>query len=234
MTNMFSISDCDTEFGNALVIERDKQDFNVLAGVFIPSNLNSLKDKLSSRATVFRLDITKQEDINAAFELVKEKTKVLHVLVNNSVVDLISPPGMSAYCASNHAFESSSDCLRREMFLWGLRVSIIEPGCLRTLIIEGHHRLITRFMEWIIMLTPFINNAEDPMKMVQALQHAVMNTKPCIRYRPDLQAKLFFYPIFMLPVWLFDLPALKLVSSSLLSVGVKNQIQASRIEIIPF
>ncbi|CAF3762958.1 unnamed protein product [Rotaria sp. Silwood1] len=84
MTNMFSISDCDTEFGNALVIERDKQDFNVLAGVFIPSNLNSLKDKLSSRATVFRLDITKQEDINAAFELVKEKTKVLHVLVNNS------------------------------------------------------------------------------------------------------------------------------------------------------
>ncbi|CAF1233881.1 unnamed protein product [Rotaria sp. Silwood1] len=94
--------------------------------------------------------------------------------------------------------------------------------------------VVNDIIEKSMTRSPFINNAEDPMKMVQALQHAVMNTKPCIRYRPDLQAKLFFYPIFMLPVWLFDLLALKLVSSSLLSVGVKNQIQASRIEIIPF
>ena len=45
---------------------------------------------------------------------------------------------MSAYCASKYALESFSDCLRREMFPWGLRVSIIEPGFMRTPIIEGH------------------------------------------------------------------------------------------------
>ncbi|CAF4534054.1 unnamed protein product, partial [Rotaria magnacalcarata] len=38
----------------------------------------------SSRATVFRLDITKEEDIEAAFQLVKQKTQVLHALVNNA------------------------------------------------------------------------------------------------------------------------------------------------------
>ncbi|CAF5141022.1 unnamed protein product, partial [Rotaria sp. Silwood1] len=166
------ISGCDTGFGHGLALELDKQGFNVLAGVYLPENVDSLKTKLSSKATVFRLDITKQQDINDAFELVKEKTNVLHALVNNagigaggfidwitlesmhkimnvnffghvamtkkflplliakrdcrvinicSVMGFITPPCMSAYCASKYAFESFSDCLRREMTPWGLR-----------------------------------------------------------------------------------------------------------------
>ncbi|CAF2070091.1 unnamed protein product [Rotaria magnacalcarata] len=290
------ISGCDTGFGNGLAIELDKQGFHVLAGVFIPSSVNLLKDKLSSRATVFRLDITKEEDINAVYELVKEKTKVLHALVNNagvgtggyidwitlehmhrimdvnffghvamtkkflplliakrdsrivnitSVMGLITPPGLSAYCASKHAFESFSDFLRREMFPWDLRVSIIEPGCLRTPIIQGQDRLIQDLWNGIsddirsrwgddfvndligksVTNNLFIKHADDPMKVVRALRHAVMNTKPRVRYQPDLYAKFFFYPASMLPAWLFDLLALKLVGPSLLPAGVKNQIQ---------
>ncbi|CAF4808158.1 unnamed protein product, partial [Rotaria sp. Silwood2] len=71
------ISGCDTGFGHGLAIELDKQGFNVLAGVFVPDNVTSLKEKLSKKATVFRLDITKQEDIDAALELVHEKAEVL-------------------------------------------------------------------------------------------------------------------------------------------------------------
>ncbi|CAF5185893.1 unnamed protein product, partial [Rotaria sp. Silwood1] len=78
------ISGCDSGFGNGLAIELDKQGFNVLAGVLLPDNVASLKEKLSSKATVFLLDITKQEDIDSAFELVNKKTKVLHGLVNNA------------------------------------------------------------------------------------------------------------------------------------------------------
>jgi NAD(P)-dependent dehydrogenase (short-subunit alcohol dehydrogenase family) len=187
------ISGCDTGFGHGLAIELDKQGFNVLAGVYLPDSIVTLTNKLSSKATVFRLDITKQEDIDAAFELVKEKTNTLHALVNNagigaggyidwitlefmhkimdvnffghvlmtkkfmplliakrdsrvvnicSVMGFVTPPGLSAYCASKYAFESFSDCLRREMFPWGLRVCIIEPGCLRTPMLQGHDRLI--------------------------------------------------------------------------------------------
>ncbi|CAF1405125.1 unnamed protein product [Rotaria magnacalcarata] len=61
------ISGCDTGFGHGLAIEIDKQGFNVLAGVFSPENISSLQKELSSRATVFRLDITKQEDIDTTF-----------------------------------------------------------------------------------------------------------------------------------------------------------------------
>jgi hypothetical protein len=65
------ITGCDTGFGRRLAIELDKQGFNVLAGVLIPTNVTAFKEKLSSKATVFQLDITKQEDIDAAYDLVK-------------------------------------------------------------------------------------------------------------------------------------------------------------------
>jgi NAD(P)-dependent dehydrogenase (short-subunit alcohol dehydrogenase family) len=290
------ISGCDTGFGHGLAIELDKQGFHVLAGVLLHDNVTSLKNELSPKATVFRLDITKQEDIDAAFQLVKEKTNTLHALVNNagigaggyidwitlefmhkiidvnffgqvamtkkclplliakrdsrvvnicSVMGLITSPGMSAYCASKYAFESFSDCLRREMYPWGLRVSIIEPGWLRTPIIQGHDRLIRELwnglpsdirqrwgedflndcIEKSVTKSPFINNAEDPMKVVRALQHAVMNTKPRIRYRPDWQGKLIFYPASMLPAWLTDLIIFKLSCPSIPPAGVSNQIK---------
>jgi NAD(P)-dependent dehydrogenase (short-subunit alcohol dehydrogenase family) len=290
------ISGCDSGFGHGLAIELDKQGFNVLAGVFTENSVTSLKNELSPNATVFRLDITKQEDIDATFDLVNGKTNTLHALVNNagigyggyidwtsmeamrkimdvnyfghvamtkkllpllitkrdsrvinicSVMGFITPPGMSAYCASKYAFESFSDCLRREMFPWGLRVSIIEPGWLRTPIIQGHDRLLRELwdglssdirnrwgedffndlVETAVTNSPFIKNAEDPMKVVRALQHAVINTEPRIRYRPDWQGKLIFYPASMIPAWLTDLIMFKLSGPSIFPAGVNNQIK---------
>jgi NAD(P)-dependent dehydrogenase (short-subunit alcohol dehydrogenase family) len=290
------ISGCDTGFGHGLAIELDKQGFNVLAGVYLPDSIVTLTNKLSSKATVFRLDITKQEDIDAAFELVKGKTNTLHALVNNagigaggyidwitlefmhkimdvnffgqvamtkkflpllimkrdsrvvnicSVMGFITPPGMSAYCASKHAFESFSDCLRREMFPWGLRVCIIEPGWLRTPIIQGHDRLLRELWNGLssdvrnrwgeefvnelikksVTDSPFIKNAEDPMKIVRALEHAVMNSEPCIRYQPDLQGKFIFYPLSLIPAWITDLLMIKLGCPSFPPAGVSNQIK---------
>ena len=76
------ISGCDTGFGNALAIELDKQGFNVLAGVYDPKNKDSLTNTLSSRATVFQLDVTRQEDIDAAFEMISKKRKYfMHLLI---------------------------------------------------------------------------------------------------------------------------------------------------------
>ena len=290
------ITGCDSGFGNGLAIELDKQGFNVLAGVLLPDSITSLKSKLSPKATVFQLDITKQEDIDAAYGLVKDKTNTLYALVNNagigaggyidwtsiefmrrimdvnffgqvamikkfipllivkrdsrvvnicSIMGFTSPPGMSAYCASKHAFESFSDCLRREMFPWGLRVSIIEPGWLRTPIIQGHDRLLrelwsrlpsdtqnrwgdqflNELIEQSVTNSPFIKYAEDPMKVVRALQHAVMNTEPRIRYLPDLQGSFLFYPLSLIPAWLVDKLFIKLGTPSIPPSGMNNQIK---------
>ncbi|CAF1345099.1 unnamed protein product [Rotaria sp. Silwood1] len=287
------ISGCDTGFGHGLAIELDKQGFNVLAGVLRPDNVISLKEKLSSRATVFRLDITNKEDIDAAFKLVNEKIKVLHALVNNagigvgghidwtsmevmrevmdvnyfghvamtkrflpllivkrdsrvvnicSVAGYLALPSMSAYCASKYALESFSDCLRREMVPWSLRVSIIEPGFMRTPIIKGDGKSFADFWSQLsndvqerwgenflktgfntIKDSPFLKHAEDPTKVVQALQHAVMNTVPHIRYRPGWQSSLIFFPVSNLPAWIVDWLLSKLDQSTDVPASVNKQ-----------
>jgi NAD(P)-dependent dehydrogenase (short-subunit alcohol dehydrogenase family) len=287
------ISGCDTGFGHELAIELDKQGFNVLAGVFVLDNVISLKNKLSPKATVFRLDITKQDDIDAVYDLVKDKTNTLYSLTNNagigeggnvdctsmevmrkvmdvnffghvamtkkflpllitkrdsrvinicSVAGYLAAPGMSAYCASKFALESFSDCLRREMFPWGLRMSIIEPGFMRTPIIEGIKKPFSEF--WAALPSDVqerwgekfleerhkkaqdtIKIAEDPIKVVRALQHAVMNTAPHIRYRPGWQSGIVMFPISMLPAWITDWLLINLDKSTILPASVAKQLQ---------
>jgi NAD(P)-dependent dehydrogenase (short-subunit alcohol dehydrogenase family) len=268
------ISGCDTGFGHGLAIELDKQGFNVLAGVYNPVNVQVLSSLLSSRATVFPLDVTSQESIDAAFTLVNEKTDVLHALVNNagigaggyidwisidfirkmmdvnffghvtmtkkflpllvvkrdsrvvnicSVAGYLTKPGMCAYSASKYALESFSDCLRREMAVWNLRVSIIEPGFMRTAIVEGHDKSLVTLWNGLaddvkarwgqsqldkqvrdVLRNIFMKHAENPRKVVQALTHAVMNTTPRIRYRPGWQSRFVMFPMSRGPAWLVD------------------------------
>ena len=188
------ISGCDSGFGHGLAIELDKQGFHVLAGIYMPENEESLRNTLSSQATVFHFDITRQEDIDAEYELVKDKTNTLHALVNNtgvlsmgfidwtslesirriidtnffghvdmtkqfmplliakrdsrvvntgSILVCITVPASMSYCVSKYAIESFSDCLRYKMAPWGLRVSIIEPGSMKTYLLNGHERALS-------------------------------------------------------------------------------------------
>ncbi|CAF3561784.1 unnamed protein product [Rotaria sp. Silwood1] len=288
------ISGCDTGFGNGLTIELDKQGFNVLAGVYDANNKDSLANILSSRATVFKLDIICQEDIDAAYEMISNKTKVLHALVNNagigtaghidwistelmrkvmdvnffghvtmtkkflplliakrdsrvvnicSVAGYLTKPGMSAYAASKYALESFSDCLRREMAVWGLRVSIIEPGFMRTGIVEGHDKSLRTLWNGLvddvkdrwgeefldkqiqgILNDVFMKNAENPAKVVQALKHAVMNTAPRIRYRPGWQSSCIMFPLSRGPAWLVDYLMIRPSLKGALPAGLRKQL----------
>ncbi|CAF2633650.1 unnamed protein product [Rotaria sp. Silwood2] len=289
------ISGCDSGFGYQLAIELDKDGFNVLAGVYNPTNQDSLSHQLSSRATVFSLDITKQEDIDKVFTLVQSKTNVLHALVNNagigktgfidwmsmeflrnimevnffghvmmtkkflplliskrdsrvvnvsSVAGYFAGPSMTAYASSKFALESFSDCLRREMNVWNLRVSIIEPGCMRTPIIEDIDKAMTDFWNkvpldvkdrwgeefWKDQLDQananiFIQHAENPNKVVRALRHAVLNTTPHIRYRPGWQSSLVLFPLSRAPTVLIDWFLQKASPSRVLPVGLEKQIK---------
>jgi NAD(P)-dependent dehydrogenase (short-subunit alcohol dehydrogenase family) len=288
------ISGCDSGFGHQLAIELDKQGFHVFAGVYTANNKDSLIKQLSSRAIVFPLDITQQQDIDSAFDLIKQKTNTLHAIINNagisrsgyidwitvelmrktmdvnffghvamtkkflplliakrdsrvvnicSMYGFISGPAKSAYCASKYALESFSDCLRREMMAWDLKVSIIEPGFMRTPMIEGHNSFMRDLLAGLpadvkdrwgdeffkfqikqVAANVFIQNAENPSKVVRALRHAVMNTVPCIRYRPGWQSSIFFFPLSMCPAWLADLVIARIGGSGVLPAGVRKQL----------
>ena len=287
------ISGCDTGFGHRLAIELDQQGFHVFAGVYNEQNQQSLQSQLSSRATVLRLDITQQAQIDEAYELIKSKTNALHALVNNAGIDqdgfidwitldfmrkmmdvnyfghvamtktflpllltkrdsrvinlcsvagYLSAPSMASYCASKYALESFSDCLRREMHPWGLHVSIIEPSYMRTPIIEGHVQSLQRMWDALPVDTQtrwgehflrneinrrlnnlFIHFAEDPMKVVWAMQHAVRNSTPRIRYRPGWQSSLLFFPLSMAPAWLADLVVDKTRGPNVSPAGLSQQ-----------
>jgi NAD(P)-dependent dehydrogenase (short-subunit alcohol dehydrogenase family) len=53
-----------------------------------------------------------------------------------SVSGRIAYPFMGPYAASKHAVEALSDALRRELLMYGIDVVVIEPGTVRTPIIE--------------------------------------------------------------------------------------------------
>jgi NAD(P)-dependent dehydrogenase (short-subunit alcohol dehydrogenase family) len=288
------ISGCDTGFGHALALALDADGYHVFVGIFNPANRASLIERLSSRAIVFELDVTRQDHIDAAYELVISKTNKLHALVNNagigkgglidwtsnefirslmevnffghvamtkallplltvkrhsrivnvcSVAGFLSGPATSAYSSSKYALEAFSDCLRREMAPWGLHVSIIEPGMMRTPIIDGLDRALHDL--WIstsndikerwgeeffsdqlqkAQSNPFIEYAEDPMLVIDALRHAVMNTKPKLRYRPGWQSQVFFL-LSMGPAWLVDVLMARVTSSGVPPIGIGQQRQ---------
>jgi short-subunit dehydrogenase len=287
------ISGCDSGFGRELAIKLDQQGFIVFAGVFNRNSEISLQNNLSKQATIFSLDITKQIDIDVAYDLVKEKTNTLHALVNNSgistsgyidwmtmesmrqimdvnffghvamtkkflplliakrhsrvvnicsVAGIVTVPMKSAYSASKYALESFSDCLRREMAPWGLYVSIIEPGPMRTPIIEGHDQHMNKFWsalsidvqerwgeDFLKVQTKKLSenflyrHAENPEKVVQVLQHAVNNSKPEIRYRPGWQSKLFFFPLSMVPAWLADIILNRATNSNVIPADLRKE-----------
>jgi 11-cis-retinol dehydrogenase len=286
------ISGCDSGFGHGLALEFDKQGFNVLAGVYLADSVTSLENKLSPKATVFRLDITKEEDINAAFELVQKKTNTLHALVNNagiaggtlidwtsmetmrkvmdvnffghvamtkkflplltakrgsrvvnmsSMLGFFSIPGSSSECVSKYALESFSDCLRMEMAPWNLNVSIIEPGTMRTPIIKGiddnirnswnqlsndiQERWGVNFLNNTIIQSInslIVINAENPDKVIRAVQHAVMSTNPRLRYRPGWQSKTVFLISYICPTKIMD--KLRTLGGSSTPASVRNQL----------
>lgn len=159
-----------------------------------------------------------------------------------SVAGIVTAPMKSAYSASKYALESFSDCLRREMAPWGLRVSIIEPGPMRTPIITGHDKFMQQFWNnldkdvqerWgedflqaqtrMLSQNVLYRRAEDPQKVVRALQHAVSNSKPDSRYRPGWQSKFVFLPISVMPTWLADKIMSRTINAGLPPADLRKQ-----------
>jgi NAD(P)-dependent dehydrogenase (short-subunit alcohol dehydrogenase family) len=55
----------------------------------------------------------------------------------SSVLGLVAAPYRGAYCASKYAIEALSDALRLELHGTGIAVSLIEPGPIRTRLLEN-------------------------------------------------------------------------------------------------
>ena len=58
------------------------------------------------------------------------------IVIVGSVMGFIAYPFVGPYCASKHAIEAYADCLRRELFLTRVKVSLIQPGYVRSALWE--------------------------------------------------------------------------------------------------
>ena len=60
-----------------------------------------------------------------------------HIVVISSLTGKLPVPGRSAYCASKHALHGFFDALRGEVHQYGIKVTIVCPGFVRTHISEN-------------------------------------------------------------------------------------------------
>jgi NAD(P)-dependent dehydrogenase (short-subunit alcohol dehydrogenase family) len=60
------------------------------------------------------------------------------IVLVGSVAGFSSWPMLSMYAASKHALEALADVARRELSPWGIKVSLVRPGGIKTRMLERH------------------------------------------------------------------------------------------------
>jgi short-subunit dehydrogenase len=123
----------------------------------------------------------------------------------SSVSGLITTPGTGAYNASKYAIESLADALRMELRPWKIRVSLIEPGPIRTDMwgdaVDDYDRMTKRltdehrelYASHIAgsrkLLGRMQKLAADPKRVTKAVDHALTSRRPKRRYLLDIVSR---------------------------------------------
>jgi NAD(P)-dependent dehydrogenase (short-subunit alcohol dehydrogenase family) len=78
-----------------------------------------------------RVNVTAQVAVTQAFLPLLRKTGG-RIVFMGSETGRMTPPLMGPYAASKHALEAVADAFRRELYPTGIRVTILEPGSVRS------------------------------------------------------------------------------------------------------
>jgi NAD(P)-dependent dehydrogenase (short-subunit alcohol dehydrogenase family) len=113
---------------------------------------------------------------------------------------------MGPYCTSKFAIEAIGEVLRQELHPWGIAVSVIEPGAVKTEIWEKGRETadqlerelpreaVERYAPHISTIRRLIEMQDKqgigPEKVAAAVEHALFNSRPKTRYRVGLDAQI--------------------------------------------
>ena len=124
------------------------------------------------------------------------------IINTSSVLGLIATPGRGAYAASKYALEAWSDALRMELRGSGVRVSVIEPGPIRTRFTDN----VTQGETENPVRNPGIaaRFTLPPEAVLPKLRHALESPHPRLRYPVTLVAHVMSVLKRLLPGWMLD------------------------------
>lgn len=124
------------------------------------------------------------------------------IVNTSSVMGLISTPGRGAYAASKYALEAWSDALRMELHGSGIRVSLIEPGPIKTRFTDN----VRQAQEDKPVKNPGIaaRFTLPPEAILPKLRHAFESNHPRLRYPVTLVAHAMTLLRRLLPGWMLD------------------------------
>ncbi|XP_056101706.1 estradiol 17-beta-dehydrogenase 2 isoform X2 [Rhinichthys klamathensis goyatoka] len=119
------ITGCDSGFGHDLARFLDGAGMRVFAGVLNELSPGALKLKkaASPNLTILQLDITNSSQITQAYQDIKSQT---------GKAGEVPLPGFAGYGASKAAMIVYNGAIRQELYRWGVRVIIIQPGAFKT------------------------------------------------------------------------------------------------------
>jgi NAD(P)-dependent dehydrogenase (short-subunit alcohol dehydrogenase family) len=109
----------------------------------------------------------------------------------SSVSGLFNAPYNGAYCISKHALESMTDIYRRELRMFGIQVSAIEPGPVKSNIWNKNKGALDRFLDTeygsiLSKADKIIENSEksalDTSVISQVIEDIIRSDNPKTRY----------------------------------------------------
>ncbi|XP_054933756.1 retinol dehydrogenase 7-like isoform X2 [Dermacentor andersoni] len=153
------ITGCDTGFGHLLAERLAKDGFIVFAGCLDASGTGARLLKEETNIHVLQMNVTKQEDIDAAAEIV-EKT------LDNKA--RLSVPECLAYCISKRASISLADGLRQQFYSKGVHVCTVEPTGYRTPVAD--HAVLEKVMDADLQQLPEKTRSTIDERFVQRLK----------------------------------------------------------------
>ncbi len=124
-----------------------------------------------------------------------------HIVITSSVVGLVPAPGMAWYPATKHALEAFSAALRMEVKRFGIKVAIINPGFIRTGLLNAslhtldiaerseHASVYAEDMRnFRTNFTNGFNGGAAPETISEAVSRAFSSDNPRKHYRPNLDS----------------------------------------------
>ncbi len=128
------------------------------------------------------------------------------IVITSSPAGQVAMPLASWYCATKHAQQAIGDSLRMELKMFGIQVSLIEPGTTATNISGGsvnylemaeQHPDAKPYLDMIRAFRRVLDEdfatAAPPSKIAKDILHAITAKKPKRRYHSSFDAKIAIF-----------------------------------------